>query len=83
MVSSTYSDVPCGVKEYNSTRREASDNQAALYPQADLSVFQSNLLVFQHAIRHSLTGREFTELLQLLSVHLPKGTGIPKICAHV
>ena len=60
------------------TEGEAAGHGAALYPQAELSIFQSNLLVFQFAIRHSLTGKAFTELLQLLSVHLPKGAAVPK-----
>lgn len=51
---------------------------APLYPGADLSTFQSHLLVFQFAIRHSLTGKSLTELLQLLTVHLPQGAAIPK-----
>ena len=57
---------------------EAAGHGAALFPQAELSILQSNLLVFQFAIRHSLTGKAFTELLQLLSVHLPKGAAVPK-----
>ena len=41
-------------------------------------MLQSNLLIFQYAIRHGLTTRAFTELLQLLSVHLPQNASIPK-----
>lgn len=48
-------------------------NNHPLYPDSQLSSFQSLLLVFQYAIRHSLTKKAFTELLQLLSVHLPPG----------
>ncbi len=44
-----------------------------LYEGAELSVFNSFLLIFQFAIRHSLTGKAFSELLQLLAVHLPPG----------
>ena len=58
--------------------REATSHSAALYPHAALSIMQSNLLVFQYAVRHSLTGKAFTELLQLLSVHLPNGATMPK-----
>lgn len=47
-----------------------------LYPDSQLSSFQSLLLVFQYAIRHSLIKKAFTELLQLLSVHLPPGANI-------
>ena len=49
-----------------------------LYPGADLSTFQCYLLVFQYAIRHSLTTKAFTELLQLIAVHLPKEAAIPR-----
>ena len=38
---------------------------------------QSYLLTFQYALRHSLTAKGFTELLQLISVHSPKGAAIP------
>ena len=56
---------------------ESTDN-TPLYPGAQLSTFQSHLLVFQYAIRHSMTTRAFTELLQLLSVHLPRGAAVQK-----
>lgn len=49
-----------------------------LYPGALLTVFQSYLLIFQYAVRHSLTTKVFTELLQLLSLHTPQGAGLPK-----
>lgn len=52
--------------------------ETLLYPGAQLSPIQSRLLVFQYAIRHSLTTKAFTELLQLLSVHVPRGAAIPK-----
>ena len=53
-------------------------SEAPLYPGAQLSEYQSHLLVFQYAIRHSLTTKAFTELLKLLSVHVPQGSAIPK-----
>jgi hypothetical protein len=49
-----------------------------LYPGAELSTFQCYLLVFQYAIQHSLTTKAFTELLQLIAVHLPKGAATPR-----
>lgn len=49
-----------------------------LYTGAQLSALESYLLVFQYAVRHSLTKKAITELLQLLSVHLPVGAAIPK-----
>ena len=42
-----------------------------------MTVFKSYLLTFQYALRHSLTMKAFTELLQLISVHTPKGTAMP------
>ena len=35
-------------------------------------------VVFPYAIRHSLTTKAFTELLQLIAVHLPKEAAIPR-----
>lgn len=48
------------------------------YDSAEISVFESYLLCFQFAIRHSLTAKAFSELLQLLSVHLPSSSMAPK-----
>ena len=55
----------------------AVDN-TALYQGARLTVFQSHLLIFQYAVRHSLTTKAFMELLQLLSLHVPQGARVPK-----
>ena len=52
-----------------------SVKNSLLYPDAQLTISQSRLLVFQYSLRHSLIKKAFTELLQLLSVHLP-----PKSC---
>ena len=57
---------------------DASVFSTALYQGAGLTVFQSYLLVFQYAVRHSLTTKAFTELLMLLSVHAPQGAHVPK-----
>ena len=54
-----------------------SINVAPLYQGSQLTVFQSHLLTFQYALRHSLSAKAFTELLKLLSVHAPKGAFIP------
>ena len=45
---------------------------------AKVTVTQSSLLLFQYAVRHSITAKAFTELLQLVSVHLPSEAQIPK-----
>lgn len=49
-----------------------------LYQNALLTIVQSYVLMFQFAIRHSLTSKAQTELLQLLSVHMPQGAALPK-----
>ena len=49
-----------------------------LYDNAEISVFESHLLCFQFAIKHSLTTTAFSELLQLLTVHLPSSSMAPK-----
>lgn len=60
----------------------ASPLQAAchppLYQDAPLTAYHSNLLLFQYALRHGLTNKAFTELLLLMSVHLPRGSKVPK-----
>ena len=66
-----------------SFRMETTDrsfclHQTALYAGSAITSLQSNLLIFQYAIRHGLTAKAFTELLQLLSVHLPQKASIPK-----
>lgn len=43
-----------------------------LYDGAELSVFDSYLLLYQYAIRHSITQKAFSELITLVSAHLPK-----------
>ena len=45
-------------------------SKRALYPGAQISSLQSYLQLFQFSIRHSLTTKSFTELLQLLFQHL-------------
>jgi hypothetical protein len=58
-------------------------DQTPLYSEARLTASQSSLLIFQYAIRHSLTTKAFTELLQLLSVHVPQGSALPKSVHHL
>ena len=54
-----------------------------LYQNAPLTAYHSNLLLLQYAIRHSLTNKTFTELLQLMSVHLPPGSKVSKSVHHL
>ena len=42
-----------------------------LYSNAPISIFESHILCFQYAIRHTLTNSAFNELLQLIGAHLP------------
>ena len=49
-----------------------------VYDHASLSIMQSYLLIFQYAVCHTLTIKAFTELLQLISVHMPQGASVPK-----
>ncbi len=49
-----------------------------LYPGAIITVFMSHLLLFQYAMRHSLTKKALDELLRLISVMLPAGSAVPK-----
>ena len=57
--------------------RLSNISQCALYPGAQISALQSYLLLFRFSVRHSLTTKSFTELLQLVSVHLPASAKIP------
>ena len=43
-----------------------------LYEGADVSIFDSHLLLFEFAIRHSLTKKAFSELIDLVATHLPR-----------
>ena len=55
----------------------AFDNHK-IYPGSLLTVFESSVLVFQYSIRHGLSAKALTELLQLLSLHSPEGASLPK-----
>ena len=44
----------------------------SLYQGADLSVLDSYILLYEYALRHSLTKQAFAELISLVSVHLPR-----------
>lgn len=61
----------------SASRRGLPADETPLYPGAQVTAFQSRLLVFQFAVRHSLTTKAFTELLQLLRVHVPRGSAVP------
>ena len=44
-----------------------------VYPGAELTVLESYLLLFQYSLRHSLTKKAFSELLEVVGAHLPSG----------
>lgn len=46
--------------------------------QSGLTVTLAYLLIFQYAMRHSLTAKAMEELLQLLLAFLPSGAAIPR-----
>lgn len=46
--------------------------------QSGLTVAIAHLLIFQYAMRHSLTAKAIQELLQLLLAFLPSGAALPK-----
>lgn len=54
-------------------------HETPLYRDAQLTLCQSNLLISQYSLRHSLTTKALTELLLLLSVHLPPNAIISRI----
>lgn len=49
-----------------------------LYSGSSLSVLQAAVLIFQFVVKHSLSNKVFTELLQLLLVLLPAPAALPK-----
>ena len=49
-----------------------------LYDGADISIFESYILGFEFAIRHTLTAKAFSELLQLIAVHVPSSAKMPR-----
>ena len=71
-------DVPAGDGSGSRPAPLAAISQLPLYLASQITALQSYLLIFQFAIRHSMTTKSFTELLQLLSVHLPVTATIPK-----
>lgn len=63
-----------------STDVEASDNLAfePLYEGSNVSIFDSHVLCLQLALKHSLTDKAFSDVLQLVSAHLPDTSKSPK-----
>ena len=49
-----------------------------LYDGAVITILESHMLLLQYALRHSLTAKAFSELLTLVSAHLPPGAKAPR-----
>ena len=50
------------------------ENNQALYEGSDITLVESNLALFQFAVRHGLSGKAFNELLLLFAAHLPQSS---------
>lgn len=57
---------------------ECECDSTPFYAGSNLSSFQAMVLIFQFVLKHSLSNKVFTELLQLLLVLLPGSTQLPK-----
>ena len=55
-----------------------SSTDSPLYEGSEITCFESHLLLFQFAVRHSLSSKAFGELLQVVSAHLPQTAKSPK-----
>lgn len=52
-------------------RQNAQPDEQYLYEGSKLTVFQSYILVMKYALRHGLTKRALSDLLDLIGLHLP------------
>ena len=79
--SSTSADVPGGEDEpYKLTALYKSliESKTPLYPGSEVTILDSYILLYEYALRHKLTKEAFSELLQLVSVHLPSSANSAK-----
>lgn len=78
--SSLCSELDVGGLSDNSADFEDTTDpfSSVLYEGADITIFESYFLLFQFAVRHSLTGKAFSELLQLIGVHIPRSSKAAK-----
>lgn len=85
-IESSTSDLETASEDNSSQRNNVQANYGAststqlglpvefsfpLYGGADLSVLDSYILLLQYSLRHSLTKKAFSELIDLVTVHLP------------
>ncbi len=78
--STSYESTPSSTSESTpySSEDEVEVEPTMLYEGADLTEFDSHLLLFQFALRHSLTKKAFSELLDLVAVHVPQTAKVPR-----
>jgi len=67
----------CSSHESNNAVDRMPIESQPIYDGSLLTKFDSQLLLLQYAIRHSLSKQAFSELIQLLKVHLPKLATLP------
>ena len=59
------------------TRRHPSES-LHLFPQSQINLFESHILLFQYFTKYQLSNKGLDKLLQLLKLHMPKQTtGLP------
>ena len=58
--------------EYECRLSSMKEFHTPLYDDAELSVLDSHLLMYQYALRHCITTQAFTELVRLVETHMPR-----------
>lgn len=79
--SSSCDEVDSDIDEFDVVEEEVTIGRKnpflPLHDSVELTLYDSYLFAFQFSLKHSLTKVAFTELLQLISVHLPKTASYP------
>lgn len=60
--------------EYECRLSSMKEFHTPLYDNAELSVLDSHLLMYQYALRHCITTQAFTELIRLVETHMPRNS---------
>ena len=60
--------------EYECRLSSMKEFHTPLYDDAELSVLDSHLLMYQYALRHCITTQAFTELISLVETHMPRNS---------
>ena len=47
------------------------ESKTPLYPDSQVTILDSYILLYEYSLRHSLTKEAFKELLQLITIHMP------------